>query len=175
LASLRKSARKPSRKPALPETIATRDLARLLGVTPRWLQQLRKDGVLASSARGRWPLLECVHAYIAAAQKSAAAETDTNAQRARLLKEQADRTHMENATTRGELIEVGEVEQKLQAALVDLVQFLDSLGSRVAGTFPSGYAAQAKALIDDEVSKAREDLAEQWSDLADPEVVAGGP
>lgn len=157
----------------LPGLVTTKELAGLLGVTSRWLQQLRKDGVIETAERGKWLFAETVQRYMASLKKSAADETDTNAQRARLLKEQADRTAMENSVTRDELVPVGEVEQALQSTLVDLVQFLDSLGSRVAGQLPSGQAQQAKSLIDGEIEKARRDLVARWETIPNPQLEDG--
>lgn len=157
----------------IPETVRTKDLAYLLGITPRGLKVLEDSGQAVKRGRGKWDLRATIQARIEGARQAAIKSTDANAQRARLLGEQADAKAMENAVTRDELVPVGEVEQALQSTLVDLVQFLDSLGARVAGQMPAGFAQQAKALIDAETEKARLDLVERWKTVPHPSLEDG--
>lgn len=49
----------------LPATISTRDLARVLGVTPRRVQQLAADRVIPRGpSRGTWPTVAAIQAYL---------------------------------------------------------------------------------------------------------------
>lgn len=48
----------------IPDTAGAPDLATLLGVSARWLQSLVKQGVLPKSKRGKYPVAECVQAYM---------------------------------------------------------------------------------------------------------------
>jgi phage terminase Nu1 subunit (DNA packaging protein) len=44
--------------------VDTQTAAALLKVTPRWIQQLAKDGWIKPAGRGKWPLVGLVQGYI---------------------------------------------------------------------------------------------------------------
>jgi phage terminase Nu1 subunit (DNA packaging protein) len=46
-------------------TVGTSELATILGVSPRRIQQLSDENVLPSLSRGKWELPACVQAYVA--------------------------------------------------------------------------------------------------------------
>ena len=44
--------------------LTVKELANLLELTPRWIQQLAKEGIFPKIERGKYPLDECVRAYV---------------------------------------------------------------------------------------------------------------
>ncbi len=72
-----------------PATISAAQFARLLEITPRWVQKLASDGVIPKAGRDRYPMVAAIQAYLrwlhdenrraaqaAAATKLAAARTE---------------------------------------------------------------------------------------------------
>ena len=84
-------------------------IAKLLDLSDRRVQQLTREGVIPKAERGRYELVPAVQGYIRYLRdrsigKDGAVIPDIAAERARLIKEQADKFAMENATARGELL-----------------------------------------------------------------------
>ena len=89
-------------------------LAKLFNLTERRIQQLARDNVIPKPEKGKYDLIACVRAYIKYLQDRAAGRDiepqDTYAERARLLKAQADKTELEVKSMNGELISTDQVE-----------------------------------------------------------------
>ena len=93
-----------------------KQLADLLELTPRRVQQLAAEGVFPKMARGRYPLVECVRAYIGYWRERAEGRfTDNELDEARLRREQLE--------VRKKMVEVAKVE----GAVVDLADHEDSV------------------------------------------------
>lgn len=91
-------------------TCSVGEIAELLNLTPRRVQQLVQEGVIPKAARGRYDLAASVGAYVAHLQGQLGdgkAPHNLSAQRARLAAAQADKAEMELAARRGELVDVG--------------------------------------------------------------------
>lgn len=139
-------------------------IARLLNITERRLQQLAKEGVVPKAGRGRYPLAACVTGYVKYLQERVAEQAapdalELNAQRARLAKEQADKTALENAVLRGELIRrdhmVEVVGRAVTAFRARLLAACASLAPRVNPAKP----AYARDLIEREITEALAEFA----------------
>ncbi len=98
-------------------------LARLFSLTAVRIQQLATDGVVVKSSRGKYDLWQSIRGYIKYLQERRVnqwdakdeAQTDIKREQLRRTKEEADKLELQNARTRGELIEVGVVEKLMQA------------------------------------------------------------
>lgn len=98
------------------------EVAKHIGVSPKYVNDLINDGVIERKGRGEYDLNECRDAYIkklreAAAGRSSSGELDLVAERARLAKEQADAKEMENAIERGELVYIEDVAKQIEGQM----------------------------------------------------------
>ena len=83
-------------------------IAKFLNLTERRVQQLARDGIIPKPEKGKYDLIRCVQKYVHYLQERAygTGETpsDTYRERARLIKAQADKTEIEVATMRNQLV-----------------------------------------------------------------------
>lgn len=87
------------------ETVSVQELAELLGLSPRRVQQLVADGVIPKAAHGSYDLGRSIRAYLKHLKGDGLASVpkDYTAERTRLVKAQADKAEMEVALQRGDL------------------------------------------------------------------------
>lgn len=89
-------------------TVPVATLAKLFNLTERRIQQMARDGVIPKPEKGKYDLIGCVRSYIKYLQERAAGRDiepqDAYAERARLIKAQADKTELEVKSMNGELI-----------------------------------------------------------------------
>ncbi|MDE3037360.1 MAG: protoporphyrinogen oxidase [Pseudomonadota bacterium] len=90
-------------------------LAKLFNLTERRVQHLSRDNVIPKAEKGRYDLIACVQGYIKYLQDRATGRgdiepQDTYAERARLLKAQADKTELEVKAMNGQLLATEQVE-----------------------------------------------------------------
>lgn len=98
-------------------TVTVSTLAKLFNLTSVRIQQLAADGIIQKSGRGQYDLWPSVRAYIAYLQERKvnqwdsddASPTELKKQQLRRIKEEADKLELQNAQTRGELVEVWKV------------------------------------------------------------------
>ena len=112
------------------EGATANQVAELLELTPRRVQQLATEGVFPKLNRGRYPLVACLRAYIRYWQDRAEGRfTENDLDQARLEKEQLEvrRRRIEVAKAEGELIAiadhrtvVGKVADAFRAALLSI-------------------------------------------------------
>ena len=127
------------------ETVETRELAALFGVTAKAIAEMEKRGVIHKSAYGLYPLRETITAAFGHLREVAAGRgggDPANAgalvdARARLARELADKAAMENARMRGEFAPVAEVCALLSSCNRAVVSHLMS--------FPSAHAVELAA------------------------------
>ena len=119
-------------------------VAKVLNLSERRVQQLVQEGILPKPEKGRYDLIACVRAYIKYLQERAygrdAAPQDTHLERARLLRAQADKTELEVAVLRGNLVPIEKVES-------DWMTIIMAARSRLLA-IPSKTAFQIAALKD---------------------------
>lgn len=88
--------------------------AKLFDLTERRIQQLAKDGVIPKAARGKYPLLGTIKAYIKFLQErslgSEVSPGDLHVERIRLTKANADKVELEVALLDGSVILASTVE-----------------------------------------------------------------
>lgn len=89
-------------------------IARFLNLTERRVQQLARDGIIPKPEKGKYDLVRCVQQYVQYLQDraygSGVSAQDTHHERARLIKAQADKTELEVATMRNQLVAIESVE-----------------------------------------------------------------
>ena len=87
-------------KPAAP--VRTFELAAVLGLSDRRINQLAREGILPRTSRGQYPLADAVQAYIRYLGESAASGkvSDYNRERIRLTRAKAETMSDTGLTTR---------------------------------------------------------------------------
>ena len=160
----------------------TATMAKLLMLSPRRLQQLVADGVIPKVQRGRYELAPVVQAYIQYLRERAinipeSGDEGAHAQRTRLLKQQADKLEMENESSRGRLVTLGEMqgvwEKMISAAKSRLLYAPVKLAPVVA---VEDSAAICKDLIAEQINEALDELSRElgeWSADSGPPDVGG--
>lgn len=114
-------------------TISGDELASLFGVAresiPRWV---REEG-LPKGGYGQYPVGECVRWYLERLKAKAAGEsTEITEERRKLIVSQRIGQELENAKTRGELLDAGLVASAVQHMGALIATQLDGLAPRVA-------------------------------------------
>lgn len=151
-------------------TVTTQaELAAMLGVTPGRVSQLVSAGTIPQGA----PLAVQVAAYCENLRAVAARHTDApelTAERARLVRAQADVEELKLAELRGELIRMQVVRAGLAVVFATTRDRLMQLPARLAQTLAS-EADQGKVhtLLTDEIHHALSQLAEAPMRIGTPE------
>jgi phage terminase Nu1 subunit (DNA packaging protein) len=96
--------------------------AQLFNLTERHIQRLAADGVIPKAARGQYPLLGSIRGYVKFLQersfgKHSNETTDLQTEKIRLTKANADKTELEVAVLRGDLIPT-EIVENVQGQMV---------------------------------------------------------
>jgi phage terminase Nu1 subunit (DNA packaging protein) len=96
-------------------------LARWLGVSERLVRELARKGVVVNSGRNQFKLEESVRNVIADQRRTivgkggASVAAQAAKERSRLAAAQADKAELQNAATRGALLDAGQVEREWTA------------------------------------------------------------
>lgn len=141
------------------DLIKTSELADLLGVTERRIQQLAKDGTIPRSGRGLFDLKSAVKTYCAFLRDSAQGKTgdkELKAEKLRLTKAQADKADLEVSKRRGELVAISDVQQAWNTIAVELRAAMLAIPSRVASQ--ASLPNDTTSIIDSEIRAALESL-----------------
>lgn len=141
------------------DMISTSDLAALLGVTKRRVQQLAKDGTIPKVAHGKYHLAVAVGAYCKFLRDSALSrtgDTELKVEKLRLTKAQADKAHLEVEKRRGELVVIKDVEQAWASIAIELRSAMLAIPSRVASR--AALPNDTVAIIDSEIRVALESV-----------------
>ena len=141
-------------------TLTTNQLAQALDRSPRRIQQLASEGIIAKSARGRYPL-EAVTAFIRFLEADTArGPADLQAERARLTRAQADLAEATLAQRRGELLAREDVDAAMIATLGRVRSRLLAVPSKCAAEAAhSGDPREAEGVIKQAVYDALAELA----------------
>lgn len=126
----------------MPDEITTAvDLARIWGITRQAVNALARQGVIARQGRGfprdESTLRYCAHLReLATGRGGASAITSATAERARLIREQADAAAMKNEEARGRLLDAGTVEREWSGVLRTVRAGMLAVPSRVQQRLP---------------------------------------
>jgi len=155
-----------------PAKLSTGDLARLLGITPRRVEQLAADGVLARIAHGQFAAAPSIKAYVAFARKAAIDEAGRYAglpkERAGLVRVQRQLAEMERDRISGMTVLVEDAAREVTAALVLVRNLFLGLPAKLAPRIiHCKTAAEAKALLQGEIENILRELSSAPDDDED--------
>lgn len=142
-------------------TLKTAELALLLGLTPRRVNQLAEEKVLIRLGHGEFDGPASVQAFVAHAAnrgKEKDAQIDKEREEARLKKEQADTQELKNAKLRRELLPVGEVSRVWSEQIASIRSGLLAVVSRVRQRIT--LSAEDAVILDEEIRDAMTKLAD---------------
>ena len=99
---------------AAPTPIPVKPLSELLNISGTRIRQLVEEGVIVKLEKGRYDLWASVEGYIKFLQdrrvnqwdSRSEDQTDLKREQLRRTKEEADKLHLQNERTRGELVEL---------------------------------------------------------------------
>lgn len=150
--------------------VSVTELAEILGVEVRRVNQLAKSGIIDKVAHGKYELSDCVSRYISFLKKGRKEDgeesndqSDLNPryERARMYKAQAEKLEMDNAVTKKEYIHSSEVRNFLLEFGNLLVSQIDALPGRLSSSLSEQLnveTAQIYTLLKDETTSIREEI-----------------
>lgn len=147
------------------------DMASLLGVTPRRLNQMVGEEIAVRLSPGMFDAIATNQNYIASLTVRAetkAAALDLTAEKARLTKEQADHHGYRNSILRRDLIPAEEVEREWSDMVRKIRSGVLSLTSRIRSQIGILDATHAE-IINREITIVLEELADDDPHSNDPE------
>lgn len=155
-------------KAALDETVSVRDLAKVLGVTERWVQQLEKQGVLVKVRRGQYNLAAAVQSYIAFKVESevARAVPEETSPGERVKAERARKLKLENDEKELRLVQTPDAIAALDAIVGPLMTDLAGVPARVTDD------VAMRRQIEDAIESVRRRLADRF-EKAGADLLAG--
>ncbi len=139
-------------------------ISKLLLISERRVYQLVNDGVIPKTQRGRFELESAVHGYIRFLQERSVGRPsgpeDYQVEKARLVKNQADKAEIEVQTLSGELVSSENVSKHWYQMVTDCKTRLLSIPSKAAPIVASETNAGAvQEIIEELVREALEELA----------------
>ena len=145
--------------PAIPAVMNAEALARLMGVS----EVTARSVAVKLPGRGRFDVAASLRAYLdrlreqaGRAGRPSAGGDEYKVERTRLAREQADKTALQNAALRGDLVPVEDVRREWATIATDLRASLLAIPARVAAR--SGLSREAASLLEDELRLAVEEL-----------------
>lgn len=148
----------------IPAVIRTAELAALLAISERNVDMLVTKGVLTKIGPARFDTRDSIASYCAYARR-ARGNLELDAEKLRLVSEQADREAIRNAAARGEMVSTADVAREWSSILRDLRAALLAVPARIGTRLPA-LTAHDVAAIETEIRSALEDLADDKEDLA---------
>lgn len=158
--------------------VSTSDMADILGVTARWIQQLTKDGILVQASRGKFHLPENVQRYIKYIEnmhEDGGEQIDYNKEKA--LHERAKRkiAEMDLAEKEKTLIQVDEVEKLLEKMIGLFKGRCLTIPSKVSPLVQ--YETELPAivgLLKKEINEALQELSDHYAGFCQKEAQGEG-
>ncbi|MGI9202655.1 MAG: hypothetical protein ACR2Q3_01525, partial [Woeseiaceae bacterium] len=141
------------------------DLAYLVNLTPRRVQQLEVEGVIEKLEHGKYDLIECVRSIIDARLRSASGSVASEAektQRTRLTKAKADIAELNRRELAGDLVRVDVQRRNLDQLAREVRSNLETIPDRNAGIL-AGETDKGKThqILANEIRQALEDIGEK--------------
>lgn len=155
------------------------DLAYLVNLTPRRVQQLEVEGEIEKLEHGKYDLVECVRAIVDArvrkAQGSAASEREKK-ERTRLTKHRADIAELNHRELAGELFRKNVQRRNLDQLAREIKSNLETIPDRNAGIL-AGETDRGRVhqILTAEIRQALENLIERLNAtmVEDPHAYVG--
>lgn len=155
---------------AMPDTIGRNDLAKLLGITPMRITQLKGEGLPVAPGHGRFPLAGAVQWWVNYWKTKNSMTTkgvELDSHRRRLLKAQAKKAEIDNDIRLKELIPAEKVRSTFNQVSVIIASQLDSLAPRLANELTNQTeSSYVKKVINDETRQIRNAVANQFDDFS---------
>ena len=140
------------------EFCTSADLAYMFDTSPRRVTMLTKEGVIPKASYGKFPIKECVRAYVAHVQNDDS-PIDSNQEKARLTKAQADKTEIEVAAMRGEVVSIQSVIDEVDKMLKAFRQKALSMPSKLSPlVYSEKSVGSIRAILEDEVNEVLSEL-----------------
>jgi phage terminase Nu1 subunit (DNA packaging protein) len=141
--------------------LKTTQLALLLGLTARRVNQLAEEGITIRAGHGEFDAPASVQNYVASVTnraKDGEAAIDKEREEARLKKEQADNFELKNAKLRKELLPIDEVARVWSEQISEVRSGMLAVVSRVRQRV--SLSAEDAAVLDGEIREAMTKLAD---------------
>ena len=134
--------------------VKVQEIAQLLKLTERRVQQLVREGVLPTPTRGIYHPVKCVHGYIDYLKgiSDGTGEATLTDERTRLIRTQADLAEIDLMKARGELIPTSKARAAWTVVIQGIRQKLLAIPTRLAARVASVKSIpQAKEIIEEAV------------------------
>lgn len=147
-------------------------IAKLLNLTERRVQQLSKDDIIPTPEKGKYDLVGSIQGYVKYLQdtmQGRGSTIDTNAEKARLLKNQADKAEMEMKILQEKYVSNEELEFEWSNLIIAFRSKMLSLPSKLA-VLLTGTDTPAKTarILEDEIHDALTELSKYGQDEDHP-------
>jgi phage terminase Nu1 subunit (DNA packaging protein) len=144
-------------------SVTATDLGEWLGLSAPRIHALAREGRIPRRGDGRFDLKPAVRGYVESLRQKAgssalAQNPELNAEKIRMARESADKTALQNARARGEMIATADVAKAWAEIVTDLRAALLALPSRVAASV--GLDRAAMTALDREMRDALESIAD---------------
>ncbi|MCL2344778.1 MAG: hypothetical protein FWC58_02845 [Desulfobulbus sp.] len=135
-------------------------VARLMDMTPRRVQQLANEGVIPKpKSRGQYEIFACVIGYIRHLRGMLDGDAgDLLSEKMRLTRAQADKTEIEAARIKGELVSLADAERGWSALVGAFRAKMLTLPQRAAIAMPNKTEPEAERILTDMVYEALAEL-----------------
>jgi phage terminase Nu1 subunit (DNA packaging protein) len=137
-------------------------IAELLNLTPRWVRQLAKEGVIPKPERGKYDVIGAVQGYVkylqARAEGRGVEAQDVHAERARLVRAKARRAELEVATLERSLLPFDEVVEAWQQLVAAFRARCLAMPSKLAPRLAMSETRQIQAVLTAAVREALTEL-----------------
>jgi phage terminase Nu1 subunit (DNA packaging protein) len=116
------------------DEVTTAQLAKIIGKTTRWVNELTRNKVFVQSARGKYLLAESVQRYIQHLQERAERESEVDYHKEKAIHERAkrQRAELDLALMRGEMHKSEDVELVLNDMIAAFRSKMLALPSKIA-------------------------------------------
>lgn len=159
-------------------TASVDTIAKLLDVTPRRVQQLANEGIIPKpKARGQYEIVPCVVGFIRHLRGMLNGEAgDLASEKTRLTRAQAEKTEIETARMKGELVSLADAERGWSALVGAFRAKMLTLPPRAATALLNKTEKDAERILTDMVCEALAELS-NWKpddeDDAEPITASG--
>jgi phage terminase Nu1 subunit (DNA packaging protein) len=166
-------------KGAKPAGSDVNELAKLLGVTPRRVQQLVDEGVVVRLGRGQYDAIASNHNYIkywqdrAEGRAGASAQTAVQEYRAEILRMELEDKRLELARKYGELVDLDHMEKVLRGVVSQVGRALDNMAGLLAPQVAEQPAPECFEVIDGYVEDTKERLRKAFEEAMSGEEDGG--
>ena len=148
-------------------------MCEIMGITPRRIQQLAKQGILRRDSKGKFPFAPTISDYLDFLRGHAANANqaiDFNVEKARKTKAEADIAEIAAAKAKGEVVDLRDVERNLEFVFAEVKSNIRNVPQRVAPRIIGETEEyRIKEAILDELDQAMDSMADgiDWESAAE--------